>query len=91
MQKNEITENRTKATPPNVQEDINLAAPGRLRVIKRNGKVVAFENEKTYIIRNAYPVDFSDKIKIVSPKGGETEKENTQAVVGKVVGKRLVV
>ena len=49
MQKNEITEKRTKATPPNVQEDINLAAPGRLRVIKRNGKVVAFENEKIQI------------------------------------------
>ena len=49
MQKNEITENRTKATPPNAQEDINLAAPGRLRVIKRNGKVVAFENEKIQV------------------------------------------
>ena len=46
MQKNEITEKEIKATPPKIQEDINLAAPGKLRVIKRNGKVVAFENEK---------------------------------------------
>ena len=44
MQKNEITEKEIKATPPKIQEDINLAAPGKLRVIKRNGKVVAFEN-----------------------------------------------
>ena len=46
MQKNEITEKEIKATPPKIQEDINLAAPGKLRVIKRNGKVVAFDEEK---------------------------------------------
>ena len=46
MQKNEITEKELKATPPKIQEDINLAAPGKLRVIKRNGKVVSFEEEK---------------------------------------------
>ena len=39
MQKNEITEKDIKATPLKIQEDINLAAPGKLRVIKRNGKV----------------------------------------------------
>ena len=49
MQKNEITEKEIKATPPKLQEDINLAAPGKLRVIKRNGKVVAFENEKILV------------------------------------------
>ena len=49
MQKNEITEKEVKATPPKIQEDINLAAPGKLRVIKRNGKVVAFENEKIQV------------------------------------------
>ena len=49
MQKNEITEKEIKATPPKIQEDINLAAPGKLRVIKRNGKVVAFENEKIQV------------------------------------------
>ena len=49
MQKNEITEKEAKATPPKIQEDINLAAPGKLRVIKRNGKVVAFENEKIQV------------------------------------------
>ena len=49
MQKNEITEKGVKATPPKIQEDINLAAPGKLRVIKRNGKVVAFENEKIQV------------------------------------------
>ena len=46
MQKNEITEKEIKATPPKIQEDINLAAPGKLRVIKRNGKVVPFEDDK---------------------------------------------
>ena len=49
MQKNEIIEKEIKATPPKIQEDINLAAPGKLRVIKRNGKVVAFENEKIQV------------------------------------------
>ena len=49
MQKSEITEKEIKATPPKIQEDINLAAPGKLRVIKRNGKVVAFENEKIQV------------------------------------------
>ena len=49
MQKNEITEKEIKATPPKIHEDINLAAPGKLRVIKRNGKVVAFENEKIQV------------------------------------------
>ena len=49
MQKNEITEKEIKVTPPKIQEDINLAAPGKLRVIKRNGKVVAFENEKIQV------------------------------------------
>ena len=49
MQKNEITEKEIKAEPPKIQEDINLAAPGKLRVIKRNGKVVAFENEKIQV------------------------------------------
>ena len=49
MQKNEITEKEKKAAPPKIQEDINLAAPGKLRVIKRNGKVVAFENEKIQV------------------------------------------
>ena len=49
MQKNEITEKEAKVTPPKIQEDINLAAPGKLRVIKRNGKVVAFENEKIQV------------------------------------------
>ena len=49
MQKNEITEKEAKTTPPKIQEDINLAAPGKLRVIKRNGKVVAFENEKIQV------------------------------------------
>ena len=49
MQKNEITEKEVKTTPPKIQEDINLAAPGKLRVIKRNGKVVAFENEKIQV------------------------------------------
>ncbi len=49
MQKNEITKKELKATPPKIQEDINLAAPGKLRVIKRNGKVVAFENEKIQV------------------------------------------
>ena len=42
MQKNEITEKQVSKTPPKIQEDINLAAPGKIRVIKRNGKVVAF-------------------------------------------------
>ena len=46
MQKNEIIEKEIKGTPPKIQEDINLAAPGKLRVIKRNGKVVSFEDEK---------------------------------------------
>jgi len=49
MQKNEITEKEKKVTPPKAQEDINLVAPGKLRVIKRNGKVVAFENEKIQV------------------------------------------
>ena len=49
MQKNEITEKEIKVTPPKIQEDINLAAPGKLRVIKRTGKVVAFENEKIQV------------------------------------------
>ena len=48
-EKNEITEKEIKVTPPKIQEDINLAAPGKLRVIKRNGKVVAFENEKIQV------------------------------------------
>ena len=46
MQKSEIVNKKTKVTPPKIQEDINLAAPGKLRVIKRNGKVVSFEEEK---------------------------------------------
>ena len=49
MQKSEIVNKKTKVTPPKIQEDINLAAPGKLRVIKRNGKVVAFENEKIQV------------------------------------------
>jgi len=48
----------------------------------------AFDADSRYIIRRAYPVDFSDKIKIISPKGDEIEKEKTQEVVGKVVGIR---
>ena len=49
MQKNEITEKQISTTPPKIQEDINLAAPGKMRVIKRNGKVVAFEKEKIQV------------------------------------------
>ena len=30
-------------------EDLNITAPGKLRVIKRNGKVVSFEEDKIKI------------------------------------------
>ena len=46
MQKNEITEKEIKATPPKIQEEINLTAPGKLRVIKRNGKLLLLKMKK---------------------------------------------
>ena len=33
----------------NLSEDLSITAPGKLRVIKRNGKVVSFEEEKIKI------------------------------------------
>ena len=38
--------NSTASTP---SEDLNITAPGKLRVIKRNGKVVSFEEDKIKI------------------------------------------
>lgn len=47
-----------------------------------------FEQEHRYIIRKAYPVDFSDQIKAVSLKGEESDLNKDHKVVGKVVGLR---
>ena len=47
MQKNEITEKEIKATPPKIQEDINLAAPGKLReLLKEMGKLSLLKMKK---------------------------------------------
>ena len=37
------------ATASIPSEDLNITAPGKLRVIKRNGKVVSFEEDKIKI------------------------------------------
>ncbi|MDB4243434.1 ribonucleoside-diphosphate reductase subunit alpha [Gammaproteobacteria bacterium] len=39
----------TESTAQIPSEDLNITAPGRLRVIKRNGKVVSFEEDKIKI------------------------------------------
>ncbi|MDB9705116.1 ribonucleoside-diphosphate reductase subunit alpha [Gammaproteobacteria bacterium] len=38
-----------ESTAPIHSEDLNITAPGKLRVIKRNGKVVSFEEDKIKI------------------------------------------
>jgi ribonucleoside-diphosphate reductase alpha chain len=38
-----------ESTASNPSEDLNITAPGKLRVIKRNGKVVSFEEDKIKI------------------------------------------
>ncbi|MDG1948083.1 MAG: ATP cone domain-containing protein, partial [SAR86 cluster bacterium] len=40
------TETTTNLNQEKSVNEIELTAPGRLRVIKRNGKVVAFEEDK---------------------------------------------
>ncbi len=47
-----------------------------------------FEQDHRYIIRKAFPVDFSDKIKAVSLKGEEISIDSDQKVIGKVSGTR---
>ena len=42
----EVQQEKTKETVNQALSDIEITAPGKLRVIKRNGKVVSFEDDK---------------------------------------------
>jgi ribonucleoside-diphosphate reductase alpha chain len=46
------TETTTNLNQEKNMNEIELTAPGRLRVIKRNGKVVAFEEDKIKVACN---------------------------------------
>ena len=48
-----------------------------------------FDINGRYIVRKAYPMDFSDKIKIVNSKGEDQELPKTQKVAGKLKGIRF--
>ena len=49
MEKNEVKEEKTINMPAEQSEDLSIFAPGKLRVVKRNGKNVPFEKEKIEI------------------------------------------
>ena len=49
MEKNEVKEEKTINLPAEQSEDLSIFAPGKLRVVKRNGKNVPFEKEKIEI------------------------------------------
>ena len=49
MEKNEVKEEKTINMPAEQNEDLSIFAPGKLRVVKRNGKNVPFEKEKIEI------------------------------------------
>ena len=42
----EVQQEKAKESVNQAMSDIEITAPGKLRVIKRNGKVVSFEEEK---------------------------------------------
>ena len=42
----EVQQEKTKESVNQAISDIEITAPGKLRVIKRNGKVVSFEDDK---------------------------------------------